>query len=51
MVVAMSIQSPAGHHGRETSQDRHGQMKAVRGFFVRLRACVAAISYPSMPGE
>jgi hypothetical protein len=50
-VVVMSVQSPAGHHGRETSQDRHGERKAVCGFFLRLRTCVAALSYPSMPGE
>jgi hypothetical protein len=49
-VLAMSFQSPAGHDGRETSKDRHGEMTAVCGFFMRLRACVAASSYTSMPG-
>jgi hypothetical protein len=50
MVVVMFVQSPAGHDGRETSKDRHGEMTAVCGFFMRLRACVAASSYTSMPG-
>jgi hypothetical protein len=50
MVMAMYFQSPAVHHGRETSKDRHGERKAVCGFFMCLRACVAAISYTSMPG-
>jgi CspA family cold shock protein len=47
MVLAMYFQSPAVHHCRETSKDRHGERKAVCGFFMRLRACVAAISYTS----
>jgi hypothetical protein len=51
MVVAMFSQSPAVHHCRETSEDRHGARKAVCGFFLCLRACVAALSYTSMPGE
>jgi hypothetical protein len=50
MVLAMSVQSPAVYHGRETSQDRHGERKAVCGFFMRLRTCVATLSSTSMPG-
>jgi CspA family cold shock protein len=39
------FQSPAVHELRETSKDRHGETKTVCGFFLRLRACVAAFSY------
>jgi hypothetical protein len=37
MVLGMFVQSPVGHHGRETSQDCHGARKAVCGVFLCLR--------------
>jgi cold shock protein len=41
----MVFQSPAVHELHETSRDRHGEIKAVRGFFYAPCACVAAFSY------
>jgi cold shock protein len=39
--TSMVYPSPAVQDRRETSRDRHGETKAVCGFFMRLRACVA----------
>ena len=39
------FQSPTVYELCETSRDRHGETKAVCGFFMRLRACVAALSF------